>query len=153
MSNPELPKKADLETLRQLPLEQLVSIIVQQQRVIEQLTIEVNRLKVSQNLDSQTTSSPPSTDLLKKPELAKAKEQPEADAQKRKPGGQPGHAGKTRKGFGRIDRYEILQPQVCLKCGSVEFASEPVAVQVQQVAQLVERPPIDSGISASELSV
>ncbi len=140
MSNPELPKKADLETLRQLPLEQLVSIIVQQQRVIEQLTIEVNRLKASQNLDSQTTSSPPSTDLLKKPELAKAKEQLEADAQKRKPGGQPGHAGKTRKGFGRIDRYEILRPQVCLKCGSAEFAAEPVAVQVQQVAQLVERP-------------
>lgn len=36
MSNPELPKFAELETLRQLPKEQLVSIIVQQQGVIEQ---------------------------------------------------------------------------------------------------------------------
>lgn len=77
MSNPELPKFAELETLRQLPLEQLVSIIVQQQQVIEQqqkvieeLLQTVNRLQVNQGLDSQTSSLPPSTDLLKKSEKA-----------------------------------------------------------------------------------
>ena len=127
MSNPELPKEADIETLRHLPLEQLVSIIVQQQRVIEQLTIEVNRLKASQGLDSQTTSRPPSTDLLKKSEKAKEPSTSEGEASKRKPGGQPGHAGKTRTGFGRVDRYEILHPQVCPTCGSLEFTAEPVA--------------------------
>ena len=108
MSNPELPKEADIETLRQLPLEQLVSIIVQQQRVIEQLTIEVNRLKASQGLDSQTTSRPPSTDLLKKSEKAKEPSTSEGEASSRKPGGQPGHAGKTRTGFGRVDRRRFL---------------------------------------------
>lgn len=56
------------------------------------------------------------------------------------PGGQPGHPGKTRKGNGLVDRYEILRPQACPNCGTQEFAAEPVAVQVQQVAQLVERP-------------
>ncbi len=68
---------SDLATLRQLPTEQLVNIIVQQQQVIEQqqqaieqLTQEVNRLKVNLALDSQTSSKPPSTDLLKKPEKA-----------------------------------------------------------------------------------
>ena len=40
----------------------------------------------------------------------------------------------------RIDRYEVLRPQVCLECGSVEFADSSIAVQVQQVAQLVEQP-------------
>lgn len=66
LRNPELPKKADNETLRQLPLKQLVSMIVQQQQVIEQqqkaikeLTEAVNRLKVSQGLDSQISSKPP----------------------------------------------------------------------------------------------
>lgn len=34
----------------------------------------------------------------------------------------------------------MLRPQVCIQCGSLEFAAEPVSVQVQQVAQLVERP-------------
>lgn len=108
MSTTALPQLPDPETLIQLPPEQLVKIIVQQQQVIEQqqqaieqLTQEVNRLKVSAGLDSQISSKPPSTDLLKKPE--KAKEQPEvkAEAPKRKPGGQPGHPGKTRKGNGR----------------------------------------------------
>ena len=63
MSMVALPNLPDLETLRQLPLEHLLSMIVQQQqlieqqqRVIEQLTQEVNRLKVGQNLDSQTSS-------------------------------------------------------------------------------------------------
>jgi hypothetical protein len=55
-------------------------IIEQQQRVIKELTQEVNRLKVSQNLDSQTSSKPPSTDLLKKSEKAKKQIQKDAEA-------------------------------------------------------------------------
>jgi len=39
-----------------------------------------------------------------------------------------------------VDRYQIVPPQLCPHCGSLEFNSQPVAVQVQQVAQLVERP-------------
>ena len=149
MNTAALAELPDLEALRRLPSEELVSIIVQQQQMIvqqqqaiEQLTLDVNRLKASQNLNSQTSSQPPSTDLLKKPQKAKASEPPatNTDAQKRKPGGQPGHAGKTRKGFGRVDRYEILRPQICPNCGRLEFATEPVSVQVQQVAQLVEHP-------------
>ncbi len=154
MTNPELPKKADHETLRQLPLEQLVSMIEQQQQVIEQqqqvieqqqkaiaeLTQAVNRLKVSQGLDSQISSSPPSTDLLKKSEKAKESSNSDVEASSRQPGGQPGHPGKTRKGFGRVDRCEVLRPLLCSGCGSQAFAEVPVSVQVQQVAQLVERP-------------
>lgn len=155
---PELPNP---ESLRQLPLEQLQRLIMgqqkvieQQQRVIEQLTQEVNRLKVSRNLDSQTSSRPPSTDLLKKPETAKeSRSEAEGESPKRKPGGQPGHIGKTRKGFGRVDRYEIVRPQKCPECGSLEFAEHPVAVQVQQVAQLVERPTLGSGIPTTDVPV
>ena len=56
------------------------------------------------------------------------------------PGGQPGHQGKTRKGFGRIDRFEILRPEFCTCCGNTKFSSEAVKIETQQVAQLVERP-------------
>lgn len=48
--------------------------------------------------------------------------------------------GKPALVFGRVDRYEILRPQECPDCGSLEFDAQPVSVQVQQVAQLVERP-------------
>ena len=57
----------------------------------------------------------------------------------RKPGGQPGHIGKTRKGFGRIDRYEISTPESCEHCGSREL-SDIIGYSKQQVACLVDRP-------------
>jgi len=117
MSTAALPQLPDPEKLRQLPSEQLVSIILdqqrvieQQQRVIEQLTQEVNRLKLSLNIDSQTSSKPPSSDLIKKPEKALDQSQTKEEPPKRKPGGQPGHIGKTRKGFGRVDRVANCTP-------------------------------------------
>jgi transposase len=129
----------DPNQLKQLPIEQLVSLIEQQQHVIEQLQQEIARLKASQKLDSQTSSKPPSTDLLLKPEKP-PKSADKSSLAKRKPGGQPGHPGKTRKGFGRVDRYEILRPQECQSCGSMELVTAPLSVQRQQVAQLVARP-------------
>ena len=140
MSPPTPPQSFDPESLRLLPTEQLIIIILEQQRLLEQLSLEVAQLKVSLHLDSQTSSKPPSTDLLKKPEKAALQLENTAEEPKRRPGGQPGHEGKTRKGFGRVDRYEILRPEICLNCGSLEFSQQPVATQVQQVAQLVERP-------------
>ncbi len=78
---------------------------------------------------------------MKKSEKPKASED-EADDndKKRKPGGQPGHQGKTRKGFARIDRIEILQPSICSHCGQTEWLAEPVKIDLKQVAQLVDRP-------------
>ncbi len=140
MSPPTPPQPFEPESLRLLPREQLIIIILEQQRLLEQLSLEVAQLKVSLDLDSQTSSKPPSTDLLKKPEKAKEQVENTAEEPNRRPGGQPGHEGKTRKGFGRVDRYEILRPEICLNCGSLEFSQQPVAIQVQQVAQLVERP-------------
>ncbi len=117
MNTAPLPSLPDHEALTQLPVEQLVAIIMQQQailleqqRVIQNLTEQVNQLKVSLNLDSQTSSKPPSTDLLKKPEKALAKEETAGEAPKRQPGGQPGHQGKTRKGFERVDRVANSAP-------------------------------------------
>jgi transposase len=99
----------------------------------------VNRLQVSWHQYSQTLSKPPSTDLLKKPEKAKTSQQqnPAKEEPKQKPGGQPGHVGKTRKGNGLVDRYEIVRPKVYLNCGNLEFSQQPLTIQVQQVAQLI----------------
>jgi len=123
------PEQLDPKSLCQLPKEELVKKISEQAIVIEQLqaTIkelkqEIERLRVSRDLDSKTSSKPPSGDILKKPENKKPETEPESNSPKRKPGGQPGHQGKTRKGFGRVDRYEILRPQVCLECTHTEFA-------------------------------
>jgi transposase len=142
----ELPPKLNSESLKQLATEQLVEVIIEQAQVIEKLKSrvveleqEIGKLKVSRDLDSTTSSKPPSSDILKKAEN-KPEEEGESQKSKRKPGGQPGHEGKTRKGFGRVDRFEILRPSVCSCCGQKEFCIEPIKIETQQVAQLVERP-------------
>ena len=95
---------------------------------------------MSRDLDSSTSSKPPSGDILKKSENKQHQSDGDSQAPKRKPGGQPGHPGKTRKGFGRVDRVEILRPEFCHCCGQTDFVGEPIKIETQQVAQLVECP-------------
>lgn len=145
--NQNLLQKLDRESLNQLSKEELVEIIIEQskvirelQKIIVELQQEIERLKVSRDLDSSNSSKPPSGDILKKSENKKAPSEEEPNHPKRKPDGQPGHQGKTRKGFGRVDRYEILRPLNCVYCGQEAFASVAVKVEKHTVAQLVERP-------------
>jgi transposase len=113
--NQNLPQDLERESLNQLSKEELVDIIIEQskiipelQKTIKELQQEIERLKVSRDLDSTNSSKPPSGDILKKSETKKSPPQEESNQPKKRPGGQPGHQGKTRKGFGKIDRYEIL---------------------------------------------
>jgi len=80
-----LPLKLDRETLGQLAREQLVDIIIEQAIATEKLNSRileleqfVEKLKVSRDLDSKTSSKPPSGDILKKSE----------NKQEDKPGGE-----------------------------------------------------------------
>jgi len=70
------------------------------QKIIEKLQLEIQKLKLSRETDSKTSSLPPSTDLLQKSEKAKDSEDTaSSEPKKRLHGGQPGHQGKTRQGF------------------------------------------------------
>ncbi|QJB43928.1 IS66 family transposase [Dolichospermum flos-aquae] len=67
-----LPPKPDRETLRQLATEQLIEMVMEQALAIEalktkviELEIVIEKLKVSRDLDSTTSSKPPSADILK----------------------------------------------------------------------------------------
>ncbi|NJN56179.1 MAG: IS66 family transposase [Leptolyngbyaceae cyanobacterium SL_5_9] len=133
----KIPAIAERAQLLQTPNEQLVEIVLRQQEVIEQLVEAVERLKHTANSDSQSSSKPPSSDIHKRSER-KSDTEGKATADKRKAGGQPGHEGKTRKGFGRVDRYEVVRPEQCVDCGGVRFAAEPVRVRGFVVAELVE---------------
>ncbi len=110
--NQNLPQDLDRESLNQLSKEALVEIIIEQskvirelQKIIYELQQEIERLKVSRDLDSSNSSKPPSGDIHKKSENKKVPVQEESSQPKKKPGGQPGHQGKTRKGFGRVDGF------------------------------------------------
>ncbi len=93
-----------------------MEIIIEQGKTIEKLTSrlieleqEVEKLKFSRDKERTTSSKPPSGDLLKKTENKLEEQSQQNETAKRKPGGQPGHPGKTRKGFGRVDRFETLR--------------------------------------------
>lgn len=128
------PPSFERETLERLEPMALVEIILRQQENIQRLFEEIERLKAIIKRDSTDSSKPPSTDLLKKSE----KKQAEQGEEKRKPGGQPGHEGKTRKGFGRVDRYEVTEVSECPYCGSEKLRS--VGVKTRQVARWVDNP-------------
>ncbi|AFY48013.1 Transposase IS66 family [Nostoc sp. PCC 7524] len=145
--NQNLPQELERESLNQLSKEELVEIIIEQskvirelQKIILELKQEIERLKVSRDLDSSNSSKPPSQDIHKKSENKKAPPQDQSNEPKKKPGGQAGHQGKTRKGFGRVDRSEILRPTDCVCCGHKAFAPFALKVEKHVVAQLVERP-------------
>ena len=138
MSTPPTKATELSAALKTMTPELLIEIILQQQQAIEALRTEIAQLKGQRGTDSKTSSKPPSTDLLKKSEY-KA-DAPPAKNQKRQPGGQPGHTGKTRKGFSRIDRIEFLPPEHCPRCGNGRFEIAPVSEVRHQVARLVSRP-------------
>lgn len=126
------------ERLIETPVSSLVDIVLKQQEMIQQLFGEVERLEEIINRDSRTSSKPPSSDLLKRSEKPS---EPEVDAsEKRKAGGQLGHGGKTRKGFGRIDRVEFLRPERCEHCGGTDFEAAVLGIKAQEVAQFAARP-------------
>ena len=66
------------ESLNQLSKAELVKMLLAQQKVIAELLHllqqKINKLKLTQNFNSKTSSKPLSTDLLKKSEQAKHSE-------------------------------------------------------------------------------
>jgi transposase len=136
MEKPAAKTQQEKPEIEQLSQAELVELVLGLQKIIEELQEKLAIATGKSRTNSKTSSQPPALDLIQKSE--KAQEQTEQE-QKKKPGGQPGHQGKTRKGFGRVDRYEISFPEICQWCGSREL-SEAISIQSQQVACLVAKP-------------
>ena len=130
MEKPTAKTRQEKTEIEQLSQTELVELVLGLQKIIEELQEKLAIATDRNRTNSKISSQPPSLDLIQKSE--KAKDQAAAE-QKKKPGGQLGHQGKTRKGFGRVDRYEISFPEICQRCGSREL-SEAIGSQRQQVA-------------------
>jgi transposase len=129
------PPQYERELLENMPVAELVGIIMRQQEWAQQIHEEIERLKAVNNRSSKDSSKPPSSDLLKRSEKASEKSEEEG---KKKAGGQAGHKGKTRKGFNRVDRFEILSPKGCPNCGGGSWTE--IGVSTRQTARLVAQP-------------
>ena len=107
MKKPEATTQQGKTEIEQLSQAELVELVLGLKKIIEELQEKLAIANGKGRTNSKTSSQPPSLDLIQKSE--KGKDHIEEE-QKKKPGGQPGHQGKTRKGFGRVDRYEMSQP-------------------------------------------
>ena len=125
MQKPAATIQQDRTEIEQLSQAELVDLVLELKKIIEELQEKLAIATGKSRTNSKISSQPPALDLIQKSEKAKVQVEEE---QKKKPGGQPGHQGKTRKGFGRVDRYEINKPEICNWCGSREL-SEAISLQ------------------------
>lgn len=114
------------------------AIIAKLLKQIETLAARVAELEARLAQNSGNSHRPPSTD----PPWAKQKPRPPQAPSGRRPGGQPGHKGKTRQMLPpeRVDAIVPVRPSVCSTCGaSFPLTGGEWATTVHQVTEV---PPV-----------
>ena len=119
-------------------LKALIRLILSLEGQVRQLRRRVQQLEERLALNSRNSSKPPSSDGLAKPA-------PKSLRQKtgRRPGGQPGHPGRTLQPVARPDHVRIhhLDRCPCGQCGGRCLRAEPVLGQEKrQVFELPQKP-------------
>ncbi len=111
-SIPELPKEIfdSLHPAAQIYIRYLEETVRAQEVRIQQLEERVRELENRLNKNSSNSSKPPSSDGLKR----KPKSQREQSG--KKPGGQPGHVGKSRLQVANPDKVVVHAPAHCSDC-------------------------------------
>ena len=114
-------------------IDDLLIIIENQNKKIEALESEIERIKTKKT--SRNSSLPPSSDIGK-PIRKNLRE-----STGRKPGGQPGHEGKTLKMVSNPDEIIEHGPIECESCGK---NLENVAGEIIDSRQVIDIPPISA---------
>ena len=111
----------------------LQNSVTAQQAQIQMLLEQIQELKNRLDKDSHNSNKPPSSDGLgKKPVSLRTKSG-------RKPGGQPGHRGRTLEFSQHPDHTQIHSPTCCSGCGT---SLEDVAALDSERRQVVDIPPL-----------
>ena len=119
-------------------LSKLIDLLLRLEDQVRQLRCEVKELKARLALNSRNSSKPPSTDGLAKPA-------PKSLRQKsgRRPGGQPGHPGRTLQPVDQPDQVQVhvLGPCPCGRCNGRSLRRQPVlGHEKRQVFELPQKP-------------
>ena len=112
--------------------EELIQIILDQNRTIEELRKEIEGLKHPVRKDSTNSSIPTSKELIPRTRSQREKSG-------KKPGGQPGHAGHHRERNAQPDQIVRVEASHCSNCGASLSAIEG---NRGQIAQQVDIPRI-----------
>ena len=110
---------------------------------VARLVERIEELERRLGLNSQNSGKPPSSDGLKKPK-SKRRTRSLRGKSGRKPGGQPGHKGKTLRRTDHPDRVKDHMPASCKGCSSsLSNAAKAGAPVARQVFDLPEPRPLE----------
>jgi transposase len=131
-----LGKLIDLLLRLEAKLRRLEAQLRQRARQVQGLRRQVKALKARLALNSTNSSRPPSSDGLRKPAPKSLRQRTG-----RRPGGQPGHPGRTLEPVPQADhvRTHALGPCPCGACGGRSLRREPVLGYEKR--QVFELPP------------
>ena len=133
-----MSRHAQLLQLAKRGLHVLIGLILQLEAQVRELRRQLQELKDRLALNSRNSSKPPSTDGLAKP-VPKSLRRPSG----RRPGGQPGHPGRTLQPVADPDRVcrHKLGRCPCGACAGRSLAQEPVLnYEKRQVFELPHQP-------------
>jgi transposase len=133
------------ETLGALSQGELVSLVVRLVEDNQRLAAEVASLKVELAKNSGNSSKPPSRDpAVERERQAEARRAKRSKGgQRRKPGKQPGAAGKTLQMAENPDEVVTHEPTLCSGCGAgLGEGDELVGTRRRQVVDLPEPRPV-----------
>src|SRR5208337_2076210 len=133
-----LSRRQQLFELARTALDNLVDLVLRLEAEVCDLRRQVKELKARLALNSRNSSKPPSSDGLAKPP-------PKSLRQKsgRRPGGQPGHPGRTLQPVAQPDHVRVHKLDLC-PCGACHGRSlrhEPLLdYEKRQVFELPQKP-------------
>ena len=124
------------KNLGRLARSALIELILAFQERVAQLEQRLKGLEGRLAKNSSNSHQPPSSDGLKKPRVKSLRTRTG-----RKPGGQPGHPGRTLQRVKEPDHIELHELIVCPQCGGRGLGREPVLdYESRQVFDLPPRP-------------
>jgi transposase len=124
----------EITKFRQI-IDEQSQVIAEQKEQIAALLKENQELREKLGTNSSNSSKPPSQDPNRTSRRSKSTG--------RKPGGQPGHTGHKRTLYPpeKVNKTIEVRPEVCPKCGAINFEQMPVSVEIRQVIDLPEISP------------
>ena len=133
-----MSRRQQLWKLARTCLAKLIDLLLRLEKEVRDLRRQVKELKDRLALNSRNSSKPPSSDGLAKPA-------PKSLRQKtgRKPGGQPGHPGRTLQPVAQPDhtRLHRLERCPCGRCQGRSLRDQPVLdYEKRQVFELPQKP-------------
>ena len=121
----------------------LVAMLIARNTELQELVVSqatrIAELERRLGLNSGNSGKPPSSDGLKKPRRTKSLRTPSG----RKPGGQPGHPGKTLRQVETADATIDHFPQACAGCGSALSEAASKGFTARQVFDLPQPHPLE----------